>query len=280
MLVAERIEARRNDLRPAERRVAEVVLTDPEAVAFGTVAGLAARAGTSGATVVRLAARLGYDGFVALQTGVQDELARRLRPAIERIRQPPAGDVVGQTLAVESDNLHGTLEVVDRAAFTAAVQLIAGVTGRVFVVSGDASHGIADLLASELGMLRPDVTLVAGSELRIARTIAHAGHADAAVAIDIRRYDRWVLDTASRLARLGVKVVAVTDSTLSPLASHATISFVVSAVGVGPFDSQVGTLALANALVSGVAGALQSSATARLDRVEAAWSEAGALVEP
>jgi DNA-binding MurR/RpiR family transcriptional regulator len=54
----------------------------------------------------------------------------------------------------------------------------------------------------------------------------------------------------------------------------------VAAEGAGPFDSHVGTLALANALVTGVAGRLRRSATRRLDAVEAAWREAGALVEP
>jgi hypothetical protein len=38
-------------------------------------------------------------------------------------------------------------------------------------------------------------------------------------------------------------------------------------------------LALVNALVAGVADRLRRSATERLDRLEAAWTEAGALVD-
>jgi DNA-binding MurR/RpiR family transcriptional regulator len=58
------------------------------------------------------------------------------------------------------------------------------------------------------------------------------------------------------------------------------VSFTVSAEGAGPFDSHVGTLTLANALVTGVAGRLRQSATPRLDAIEAAWRNAGALVDP
>ena len=47
-----------------------------------------------------------------------------------------------------------------------------------------------------------------------------------------------------------------------------------AAEGAGPFDSHVGTLALANALVTGVAARLRRPATERLDRVEAAWQAA------
>jgi len=69
MIVSAQIDAHLRQLTPAERRVAAVVADDPEAVAFGTVADVARRAGTSGATVVRLAAKLGFDGFVELQAG-------------------------------------------------------------------------------------------------------------------------------------------------------------------------------------------------------------------
>ena len=97
MTVAAVIDAARGALTPAERRVAEVVLTSPELVAFGTVADLAARANTSGATVVRLAVKLGFDGFSDLQTAIQAELGQRLRPASERIRDAQPSDVLGRS---------------------------------------------------------------------------------------------------------------------------------------------------------------------------------------
>ena len=53
----------------------------------------------------------------------------------------------------------------------------------------------------------------------------------------------------------------------------------VAAEGAGPFDSHVGTLALANALTTGVATRLRRPATDRLDRVESAWRAADALTD-
>ena len=70
---------------------------------------------------MRLAAKLGFDGFVELQASVRDELARRLRPASERIRRPAAGDVLGAALAAEMSNVAATLEGVERTAFDRAV---------------------------------------------------------------------------------------------------------------------------------------------------------------
>lgn len=280
MIVSAQIDAHLRTLTPAERRVAAVVADDPEAVAFGTVADVARQAGASGATVVRLAAKLGFDGFVELQSAVQEELTRRLRPASERIRRPAAGDVLGTALATEMANVAATLEGVDRASFDTAVRILSKRDhGRVLVLSGEASSGLASLFGEELSLLRPGVVVVGGSEVRVARLLADIGPSDVVVVIDLARYDRAVLDAAGRATEQGATLVALTDSALSPLASAAAVSFTASVTGAGPFDSHVGLLALANALLAGVAARLRRSATDRLDQVEAAWRTAGALTD-
>lgn len=88
-----------------------------------------------------------------------------------------------------------------------------------------------------------------------------------------------MLAAAAESVAAGGLVVALTDSRLSPLARQAEVAFVVAAEGAGPFDSHVGTLALVNALATGVARKLRRPATDRLDRVEAAWQTAGALTD-
>lgn len=279
MTAGERIARHRTELTPGERRVAEAVLGDPQLVAFGTVADLAERAGTSGPTVLRLATRLGYDGFVSLQKAVQDELGQRLRPAAERIRQRPGPDALRRTLDIEVENVHATLEAADGETYRHAVGLLARRTGQAYVISGDASHGVAHVFASELALLRPGVELVSGSPIGVARSLAHVARSDVAIVIDLRRHERWVVEATELLASRRVALVAVTDSVLSPIAAPAEARFVVFANGAGPFDSHVGTLAILNALVTGVAGRLRRSATDRLDRVEEAWHRSGALLD-
>jgi DNA-binding MurR/RpiR family transcriptional regulator len=279
MDVAERITGSGTNLTPAERRVADVVLQRPQLVAFGTVAELASEAGSGAATVVRLAAKLGFDGFTSLQDAVQAELAHRLRPAAERIRQPVAADVVGRTMATELDNVQSTLEQADRAAFGTAVAALSSRTARVAVLSGEASAGIAHQAVGELSLLREGVELVVGTEVAVVRAIALLGQGDACLVIDLRRYDRWVLDAARLAGERGVTLIALTDSALSPLALEADASFTVVAASAGPFDSHVATLALLNAMVAAVADRLRTSATDRLDRIEAAWRSAGALID-
>lgn len=264
---------------PAERRVAEVVVSDPELVAFGTVAEVAARAGTSGATVVRLAGRLGFDGFPDLQTRVQGELSRRLRPATERIREADDEDVVGRTLQSALHTVHSTLDAVDRQAFDATVRLLSSGRRPVVVICGDEADGIGAHAVTRLSMVRGDVAHLSGSPVRAGRVVGRLASGCTVVALDFSRYDRWLLDAVRAAGDQGATVVALTDSPLSPLASLADHLFVVGADGPGPFDSYVGACALVEALCSGVARRLRASATGDLDRIDRLWRAWGALVE-
>ncbi|HET6875771.1 MAG TPA: hypothetical protein VFH70_13375, partial [Acidimicrobiales bacterium] len=55
-------------------------------------------------------------------------------------------------------------------------------------------------------------------------------------------------------------------------------TFFFCARGIGPFDSMVGGVALANVLVGAVAARVRARAAGRLDAIEAAWSGWQALV--
>jgi DNA-binding MurR/RpiR family transcriptional regulator len=145
------------------------------------------------------------------------------------------------------------------------------------VVAGDAERGIALTVVDQLSHLRDGVVAVDGTPPRVAAAVALAGTSDVVLAIDVRRYDAWVLAAVDALRDAGAAVVALSDGPLSPLASGAAATFSVVAEGTGPFDSHVGTLALAHALVAGVADRLRGSATGRLDRIEGAWKAADAL---
>lgn len=282
MSVADQIRERGDRLTPAERRIAAVVLAKPQVIGFGTVADLAEASGAGAATVVRLANKLGYDGYVGLQDAVQRDLSGQLRPAAERIREQRDGaglDDVRVHAEVERTNVAATLDQIDTASTRVVIERLSDERHPVLVLSGAASRGVALQFVIDLGQLRPGVSMLEGNTVDVTRTLALASDPPTIVAIDIRRYDRWVVDTLRLASDGGAWIVAVTDSVLSPLASLADHSFVVSADSPGPFDSHVGTLALLDVLVVAVAALDRPRATERLDRLEAAWRSSDALTD-
>jgi DNA-binding MurR/RpiR family transcriptional regulator len=274
MAIAPRISEAADVLTPSERRLADVVLADPQAVAFGTVATLAARAGTSGPTVVRFATKLGFQGFADLQSEAQREIADALRPATTRIRERPAGAVVARVLEADLENVRTTLAAIEPDAFDDAIALLSDRRRRVFVLAGEIARGVGIVLVTQLDLLRDGVVALGGTPVRIARQLADVAEGDVVVAIEHRRYERWLLEALEHARAAGAEVIALTDRALSPVGEDARQSFVVAAEGVGPFDSHTASLALVNALGAGVAAKLRKTATQRLDQIETSWSDA------
>ncbi len=276
---AELVRTHRDELSPAERRVADVVVADPQFVAFGTVAQLADRAGTSGASVVRFTARLGLDGFGALQDRVRDELTRHIHQASERLEGPDPDDLLGHTAESLSASLQDTLRSLRREDFERAVELLADRDRQVFVLASDAARGIGLQLATELTLVRRGVVNLDGSPVAVHRALADVERGDVVVALDLPRYDRWLLDAAAAAHAAGARVVALTDSHLSPLAAGAELVFVVGTGPTGPFDSHVASLAVAECLAAGVARHRRKPAAARLARIESAWADGEVLTQ-
>lgn len=278
MEVAERIRSHGASLTSAERRVAEAILAAPQAVGFGTVADLARAADVGAASVVRLATKLGFDGYSDLQHCVQRDLTRQLRPAAERIHETVSG-ARSDHIAAELANVRATLDGADDRAIGELVTRLSDLARPVAIISGDASAGVARQFASQLHQIRSDVHVIDGSDVVVRRDLAVLDVDATVVVIDLRRYERWVLEAHRIVHDRGIWSAGLTDSVLSPIAAAAEVTFLVAAHSVGPFDSHVGTLALLNLVALDVATTLRQSATERLRVVEVAWSDNSSLTD-
>lgn len=276
--VAERIRSQGSSLTAAERRVAEAILAAPQAVGFGTVADLARSADVGAASVVRLAAKLGFDGYTDLQQSIQREITQQLRPAAERIRETGEGPRSDHE-QTELANVRSTIEAVADDDLAALVARLAQTDRPVAIISGEASAGVTRQFRQQLHQLRGGVTTVRGSEVAVRRELALLDARATVVVIDLRRYERWVLDAHEVVRARSMWTAGITDSMLSPIAAHADVTFLVSAGSIGPFDSHVGTLALLNLVAANVATALRGPATERLADIEEAWRRYGTLTD-
>ena len=279
MDVTERITSAGPQLTAAERRVAQVVLERPQLVAFGTVADLAGQAKAGAATVVRLAGKLGFDGFSSLQSSVQADLSRQLRPPVERIRELADHQPVERHRAIATQNLVATLDSVGRTELERAVTLMSDASRPVLVLPGDAEYGVGLQFVHDLSSLRPGVSIVAGNDVAVRRQLATSAPSSTLLVIDLRRYERWLLDSVAMSRDVGHTIVALSDGPLSPLAMVADYSFTLAAHSASPFDSHIATLALLELLVAGVAERMRDQAAPRLERAEAAWAAAGSLTD-
>jgi DNA-binding MurR/RpiR family transcriptional regulator len=270
--LAHLIAAAADQLTITERRIARVVLDEPTAAAFGTVADLARQAGTSAPSVVRFAAKLGLGGFGGLQDQARRSLTSQLRRPTDRLRQAAPDDPWEQARQVAIASVTAVFERVPHDRLTALARPVATAPGRVWITASETSSSSAHLLATNLALLRPGVHHLTGPRAAVVAALTDAGPDDVAVAIDFPRYERSVLDTARWLVDEGVTLMAITDGPLSPLAGLARQWCAIDVGAIGPFDSTLPTVALVEAVAAEVAGQLRQAATTRLERAEALWS--------
>ena len=274
MSIQDLIASKGSNLTPTERRIARVVLDDPTQLAFGTVAELADRAETSHPSIVRFATKLGFEGYTALQSWVQDGVSKQLSSPSQRIKHQDGRDAVRAGIdaavarvfeALSPERLEGIAPVIAQAR-------------SVYILSGETSTAGAQTFYSGLSMIRPGVTLV--TEHTTGRDLAGASPGDAAVVFDFARYRRSSVTAARELAALGLDLVAITDGPLSPLAELTPHRCELTIPAVGPFDSSVPAVFAAELIVSRVAKELGPAAHDRIHQLEQLWRATGTYCSP
>lgn len=266
MTLDELIAAASERLTPAERRIAAAVLADPTLLAFGTVSDLATKVGTSRPSIVRFGTKLGFEGYAAMREHARRNVSAQLSRPSQRIRhQEGSIGRAGALLAESIRHLYEALEGDPLAALGAPLVR----ANNVWILSGETSRAGAHAIFSGLTMVRPNVHLI--SEHSSGRDLSGAARGDAAIIFDCARYRRHAVAAAQAMAKLGVEIVAITDGPLSPYAALTDTWFALDVPAIGPFDSSVPNVAMAEMLVAHVAMQLKDNAQVRIDRTEALW---------
>ncbi|MGE0717385.1 MAG: MurR/RpiR family transcriptional regulator [Alphaproteobacteria bacterium] len=270
--VIERIRHAAPRLGGGGRSVAELILSHPEEVALLPAARVAARLGVSESTVVRFATTIGYDGYPALRRELQERMRRHLAPALRLTRFAEDTDTTRRTPAAQSftDDLAdvaATERGLAAADLAAAVRLVAAAR-RTFVIGLRSSFVVAYTLYHHLNQTLGTVRLVDPARGEALDRLAGLRPGDVLVAIGFPRYTRLTVRAAAFAAAEGAKVIAISDGPLSPLARHATVLLAARSSNKSFANSNVGALALANALIAEITVAKRRRAVPALARLE------------
>lgn len=215
-------------LRPAEAKVGQLVLADPEAALEATVASLAQRAGVSQASVVRFTRALGLSGLPALRIELAQELSRQAvefeRSNIAQGQINPTdtvAEVVAKLAFHEARSIEQTARDLDLDALDRVAQAIA--TGHHVVAFGVGASGLA---AADLAQKLQRIGLMCLSSHDTHVQLVHAALADpATVAVAFSFGGRTVeVLRAQQIARqAGALTVAVTNDPESPVAQASQL---------------------------------------------------------
>ena len=261
-----------------QRRIAAYILSDYDKAAFMTANKLGTVVGVSESTVVRFAAELGYDGYPAMQKALQ-EIVRSKLTSIQRIRASNdrlfGSDVVTTVLQTDMDKIRSAIESVDRSAFERVVDKLIGAR-HIYILGVRSSSFLAGYLHFYFHLIFDNVTLVTSNSAGdILESILRIGPGDVLIGISFPRYSQSTVKGVRFAHDRGADVVAITDSSLSPLYSMASTSLLASSDMISFLDSLVAPFSLLNAMIVAAGHRKDADIAQIFDRLEGIWDEYG-----
>lgn len=269
-------------LRPAERRIGEALIADPESFATRSIAEIAELAQTSTTTVVRFTRRVGYERFKDLRHDLTEQNLRERMAAADAGSLPSdispddgMVDIVAKIARNESLSIADTAEVVDIAALERAVEAI-DAAERIDLYGVGASAIVAVDLQRKLA--RIGRVAIEWPESHAAWTAAAVlGPSAVAVAISHTGSTTDTVEFLRIASASGATTIAITNHERSPLASAADIVLRTAARETafrsGALGSRIAQLMVVDCLFTGVAQARYEASIAALRKTREAISQ-------
>ena len=262
-----------------QKQIARYILEHYDKAAFMTASRLGVTVGVSESTVVRFATELGYDGYPHLQRALQEMIRNKLT-SVQRMEVSSdrlgGRDVLRTVLHADTDMIRQTLDEIDRDAFQGAVDALTG-AHRIYILGVRSSSALANFLGFYFNLLFDNVTLVhTNSVSEIFEQVLRVGPGD----VLFPRYSKRTLSAMQYARDRGAKVIALTDSQLSPLARVADHLLLARSDMASFVDSLVAPLSVINALIVAVGMSRRDEIEHTFNKLESIWEKYDVYEKP
>lgn len=266
-----------------QKQIARFILEHYDKAAFMTASRLGVTVGVSESTVVRFATELGYDGYPHLQRALQEMIRNKLT-SVQRMEvagdRMGGRDVLQTVLHADTDMIRVTLDEIDRDAFQGAVDALMGAK-RIYILGVRSSSALASFLGFYFNLLFENVTLVhTNSVSEIFEQVLRVGPGDVLFGISFPRYSKRTLSAMKYARDRGARVIALTDSQLSPLARVADHVLLARSDMASFVDSLVAPLSVVNALIVAVGMSRRDEIEQTFNKLERIWEEYDVYEKP
>jgi DNA-binding MurR/RpiR family transcriptional regulator len=253
-----RIKARFDGLSPHLQWLARYALEDPNLFALETVTEVATRASVQPSTVIRFAKEFGYTGFTQMQKVFRLRLiegipASRTQAFLNRKRLEGAAAVdPGAILSEFSDASIANLERLKLSIASddlrQAVRMITEAE-HIYVIGQRRAFPIAAYFAYGLIRLEFRCTFLDFVGGMVPQQVATMRPNDILIAVAFAEYTPAVVDIVQDVHIRRVPILSITDVPASPLAKHASLSFLVDEMDIHRFKPIAASICLVQSLM-------------------------------
>lgn len=254
----QRIRDRFPDISPHLQRIARASLEEPNGFALNTTPVIAGELGIQPSTLIRFAKEFGYPGFSDLQRVFRQRLIEgqvtvrnQVLDRDESAPPPDAGALLAASIAAHREAVQRLEQDCDIDALNRAIQVMRPAR-HIYVAGLRRSRPIADYF--HYGLIRGER---ACSHLDFAGGMAGPQIAticpgDALFAIAFPPYSQPVVDVVLDAHVSGRRIVTLTDSADSPLATYAEVALLLGTDTASQLQPISGAITLVQTLVSAI----------------------------
>ncbi len=228
---------------------------------------VAQQCGVQPSAVVRFAKHFGFSGFSEMQKVFRDVLSRQIAPSrnykarIREVIESGAGtlssvEIAGEFLGGVMAGMQELANGLDARAFGKAVDLLA-TTESIWVVGSRRSFPVAAYLDYALQHTDKRIQLVTALGSMHEGQVRSTRPGDVVIAVSFAPYAEETLAVAQAALARRAKLIAITDSRMSPLARDAAAVLLVQDHATFGFRSLTSTMALAQSLFIALAYRLE-----------------------
>lgn len=259
-----------------KRRIADAILHSYDRAAYMTASRLGEMVGVSESTVVRFANELGFDGYPEFQRAVQELVKTKLTPN-QRIditdQRIGEGNLIEKVMHSDMEKIRYTLESIDHDTFSAAVDAIVSARN-IYIFGVRSSASLAGFLNFNLNMIFDNVRLVQPtSSSDVFEQILGISEQDVLIGISFPRYSTKVVNAVKYARDRNASVIALTDSTISPIAEHASYLLTAQSDMASFVDSLVAPLSIINSILVAITQKKRDAVKERFEHLEQVWDE-------
>lgn len=262
-------------LSKGQKLIAEYILKHYDKAAFMTAAKLGTSVGVSESTVVRFANELGFSGYPKLQKALHDLIKNKLT-TVQRIEL--SNSLINQenalkgVLKADMENIRATLEKINHKDFEEVINCILKAK-RIYIIGLRSSTALADFLGFYLNIMLDNVKVVKHGISDVFDQMINITEEDLVIGIGFPRYAGRTIEALSYAQNKGTKVIALTDSLLSPLATRAEYTLIAQSNMASFVDSLVAPLSVINALIVAVGLRNKEATSGTFKELESIWEE-------
>lgn len=244
-------------LTQTEKKVANYIMENSNAIAFESLDNLALKIGVSTTSVIRLAKAMGYNGYAQMRQSIQEEMNdRSLNRMTKRLsksdRSSDAGKLLVDHLNKNVDIIRNTFEGQKIEDLQDAVKSIKDARN-VYLIGLSDSFSLAYNMAINLGQIRASVHLMQTVGAMFPMELQEAGSGDVCIAFWFPRYYKVTANVLTIMRRKGVKIILFTSRNTAPVEKYGDIILPCDISVISIKDSMIGPMCLSNYIADAVA---------------------------